>query len=249
MKIFTYYEDIDFSKQNDLLDWWKRSWNKSGFEAVVLTKDDALKNPKFEPFKHRIQELHQEIIGGPIRSYGLACYARWFALAMQDCEYFYASDYDVMNNNLLNSTIPCPDKFHLINNCCPCFTFGTPKLFDKLCDLFVPLTEKNLDKLKGRVKPWYHDQEFFAKNREDIIDTDWIHLHKWQELKNKSRELVVADARIRDYLIDPIISSRIAVVHFSHNSINKSLDKTDYDMDQVRVDVVQNFVKKRLGIK
>ena len=250
MKIFTYYEDINFTKQDELLYWWKKSWSKSGFEPVVLTNDDALKNPKFEPFKNRIQELHQEIIGGPITQYGMACYARWFAVATQDCDYCYASDYDIMNNSLTSDIFFDINKLHLLNNCCPCFTFGSPKLFDKLGDIIISITEKNLEKLKGNIKPWYHDQEFFSKNREDIADIDWININKWSEKKSKSSATIVADARIRDYLLDPIISSRITAVHFSHNSIHKSINYTVkqdlVDMERVRVDVVSGFVKRKM---
>jgi hypothetical protein len=50
MKVYTYYEDINFKHQNRLLDLWKNSWEKHGFEAIVLTRGNAENHPFYIEF-------------------------------------------------------------------------------------------------------------------------------------------------------------------------------------------------------
>lgn len=46
MKIYTYFEDINHSGQEKLLELWKESWQRQGFEAIVLGEKDAKKKRK-----------------------------------------------------------------------------------------------------------------------------------------------------------------------------------------------------------
>ena len=46
MKVYTFYENIDFinknSNQEELINLWKESWINNGWDPIVLTIDDVL---------------------------------------------------------------------------------------------------------------------------------------------------------------------------------------------------------------
>lgn len=56
MKIFTYYENINFKHQDEIVQLWKKSWEQQGFEAIVLTLEDAKKNPYYEEFTTSVKK-------------------------------------------------------------------------------------------------------------------------------------------------------------------------------------------------
>ena len=66
MKIYTYYEDINFKVQNPLVDIWQKSWENQGFEAIVLGRADAEKHDFYGEFVSRLEKLHLDIIEKPI---------------------------------------------------------------------------------------------------------------------------------------------------------------------------------------
>jgi len=162
MKIYTYYEDINFQDQDRLLALWKASWERQGFEAIILNRLDAESHPYYNVFVSELERLHIEVMQKPLSKYGLSCYLRWLSYASQSEEKFYVSDYDVINNKFL---IQEPDdQLHFIDGDCPCIASGTPKQFEQLCYSFVEITKERLESIKGNVTPHYHDQEFLRQN-------------------------------------------------------------------------------------
>lgn len=163
MKVYTYYEDINFKHQNRLLDLWKNSWEKHGFEAIVLTRGNAENHPFYIEFVDRLKSIHQHVAGKPLGDYGLSCWLRWLAYATQPEEKFYVCDYDVINHHFNPME---PSSFlHLLDGDCPCIASGMPSQFYDLCNKFVNVPEKNIDAFSHVYKEFklvhYHDQEFF----------------------------------------------------------------------------------------
>ena len=72
MKIYTYYEDINVPRQTEIIDLWKYSWEKYGFDAIVLSEIDAQKNVFYNEFIEKMQEIHLNIINKPIIKYGMS---------------------------------------------------------------------------------------------------------------------------------------------------------------------------------
>ena len=98
MKIFTYYQNINFDSQTPILKLWKKSWEKQGFDATVLTVKDARQSPYYYGFLKKIRLIHKNITGYDISQYGISCYVRWLAYsALKRTEPFLVSDYDVIN--------------------------------------------------------------------------------------------------------------------------------------------------------
>jgi hypothetical protein len=163
MKVYTYYENINFSDQDELLELWKKSWSDKGFEAIVLTKADAEKHPFYTEFIDKLIWLNRAITEKPLNEYGLACWVRWLAYATQPEEKFYVCDYDVINQRFMPTELS--ENLHLMDDVCPCIASGTPSQFEALCKTIISFTENNLEKIKEIYKErkykHFHDQEFF----------------------------------------------------------------------------------------
>ena len=102
MKICTYYEDIGFKKQQELIRLWYFSWASAGFEPVLLSLDDAKTHPLFDEFNKAMSELCENIQSKNKKhktndQYVLSCHRRWLAYAAQEKENFLVSDYDVIS--------------------------------------------------------------------------------------------------------------------------------------------------------
>lgn len=164
MKIYTYYEDIGFVNQLELIELWKESWSKNGYDAIVLGKKDVETHSFYDNFCAVIKNIHKSIIGTEISAYGLSCFVRWLAYSnLKLHKRFYVSDYDIINKNY--PVIYPIDRLHLMDGLCPCIASGNSDDFTKLCHMFINITLNNLEKVKIRTTgPHYHDQEFFVYN-------------------------------------------------------------------------------------
>lgn len=243
MKIYTYYEDINFKSQNQLLDLWKLSWLKQGFEPIILNLNHAKKHPYFKEFDTEMREIYYTITGKKISKYGMSCWFRWLAYATQNEEKFYVSDYDAINVNF--QPVEPNDNLHLMDHCCPFFASGTPKQFDNLCHLFVDLTHERMNIIKEQANH-YHDQEFFLYN------FSLKHNESNAELMSKYNMLFTRKRPQIGGFYNPNIAldpEEIKVVHISHSNVahikkNNSIYKNIHP-DQLRI----NMVKQILNIK
>ena len=168
MKIYTYHQEISFSDQRELIDLWKISWSRHGYEPVILNLEDAKKHPYFETLDSEMRKIFKEITNKQICDYGMSCWFRWLAYATQKEEKFYVSDYDAINVNF--PTIEPSDQLHLMDGECPFFASGKPMQFENLCKLFVEISNERIEILKQQANH-YHDQEFFEFNRDFLIQS------------------------------------------------------------------------------
>jgi hypothetical protein len=158
MKIYTYYQNINHSSQNELIDLWKISWSRQGYEPIVLNLQDAKKHSYFDTLNSEMRKIFKEITNKEISDYGMSCWFRWLAYATQEDEKFYVSDYDAIN---VNFPITEPSNtLHLMDFACPFLASGTPIQFENLCKAFVEVSNERIDILKQQTDH-YHDQEFF----------------------------------------------------------------------------------------
>jgi len=250
MKIYTYYQDINFKKQNELIDLWKLSWSRQGYEPIVLNLQDAKKHPYFKTLNIEMRRIFNEITGRTIIDYGMSCWFRWLAYATQADEKFYVSDYDAIN---VNFPITEPsNKLHLMDFACPFLASGTPKQFENLCKAFVEVSNQRIEILK-RQTDHYHDQEFFQynfmpqnndsaedlRNQHNILMTrNRYKIGGWIDpLENK----IVADLDI-----GCIENEKYGVVHVSHYSIQMLEEKysqyKNQSPEQCRVYIIKNLL-------
>lgn len=216
MKIYTYYENINFKQQDELVEFWKKSWADNNFDPIVLTLDDAKKSTYYEEFVHQLRVLSQEATGHPLSKYGLSCYLRWLAYSTQEeTESFLVSDYDIINKQFTPVKLNEPkDRLCFMSGACPCLAYGTSKQYLSFCEDIVSYTTKNMEHVKLNLikKEWknYHDQEFLSISQTTFRDKT--------SLYNicRPREYVMPA-----HLIEELSKTKECnVIHFSHYSSN-----------------------------
>ena len=251
MKIYTYYQDINHSSQNELIDLWKISWSNHGYEPIVLNLDDAKKHSYFETFNSEMRKIFKEITNKEINDYGMSCWFRWLAYATQTDEKFYVSDYDAIN---VNFPIKEPnDKLHLLDYDCPFLASGTPKQFENLCKAFVEVSNERIEILKQQADH-YHDQEFFQYN---LMPQ---HNNSAEDLRNEYDILMTRNRHEIGGYIDPvenkifaspnigyIENEKYGVVHASHKNITtlqkKYAQYKNKDASKLRIDIIKNLLE------
>jgi len=230
MKIYTYYQNINHPLQNELIDLWKISWSRQGYEPIVLNLHDAKKHSYFETLNSEMRRIFKEITNKEIGDYGMSCWFRWLAYATQEeDEKFYVSDYDAIN---VNFPIKEPnEKLHLMDKDCPFLASGTPTQFENLCKAFVDVSNERIDILKQQTDH-YHDQEFFQYNF--LPHTN----DSAEELRNKYEILITRERREIGGFYDPISKTVFSgprldpiniqdykVAHIAHYNVRLILDK------------------------
>ena len=252
MKIYTYYQNINHSSQKELIDLWKISWSRHGYEPIVLNLEDAKKHSYFETLNSEMRRIFNEITGRTITDYGMSCWFRWLAYAIQEDEKFYVSDYDAINLNFLVSEPN--DQLHLMDFACPFLASGTPKQFEQLCKAFVEVSNQRIEILKQQANH-YHDQEFFEYNFMPNFNPSA------NQLRIDHNILMTRDRSKLGGQIDPVENKIMAgpnfgyienekyeVVHVSHQNIGVLQEKySQYkkqDASKLRIDLI----KKLLGI-
>jgi len=239
MKIYTYYENINFQNQDELVTLWKNSWKDHGFEPIILTREDAEKADFYQEYTSELNRLHQEIAGSPLKKYGLSCWLRWLAYSTQVEEKFYVSDYDVINHNF--NPIEPENTLHLMDNCCPCFASGTPSQFLTLCKKFIDITEQNkheyIEIYKKRNFLNFHDQEFFCL----YYDND--------QVKDKDKDIKVT--KNFSFLSGPHRENfdKVPLVHYSHHACSEFCKKANIKFDDIaRCNIIKQHTKCTLEI-
>jgi hypothetical protein len=247
MKIYTYYQDINHSSQNELIDLWKFSWSRQGYEPIVLNLQDAKNHPYFETLNIEIRRIFNEITGRTITNYGMSCWFRWLAYAIQEDEKFYVSDYDAINLNFLVSEPN--DQLHLMDFACPFLASGTPKQFEQLCKAFVEVSNQRIEILKQQASH-YHDQEFFQYNFMPNFNPSA------NQLKIDHNILMTRDRSKLGGQIDPVENKILAgpnigyienekyeVAHVSHQNIGFLQEKysqyKNKDASKLRIDLIK----------
>lgn len=183
MKVYSYYENINFNYQHELLEIWKKSWEKMGFEACITNRLEAEKNILFDEFITKINNFGKELTNSDLNMYVLSCWLRWLAYGVQKEEKFYVCDYDIINHNF------CPiepnDELYLLDGDCPCIASGTPSQFNNLTKEVLSFLEDHKKQIKieyeklnyenkknGRRPLPFHDQTFFEISQK--IDKNFL---------------------------------------------------------------------------
>ena len=175
-KIYTYFHDFRNSdKERQLVDLWLENWKSNGFDAIVLSLDDAKIHPFFDKFNEKMTEIASTIFGQPLSPYGWSCWHRWLSYAaLPTDDFIIVCDYDILNTSSWKPGRKLSDKLHFMDADCPCMSTGTPKQFDKLIRGFIDLPLNNKDFVKSRkeVYPHFHDQEFFNSFCNHVANPD-----------------------------------------------------------------------------
>lgn len=241
MKIYTYYEDINFKEQKDMLLLWHESWERKGFEPIVLGLQDAKKSPRYSDFCQKMQFIFKKITGKDLGRYGLSCFVRWLAYSTVENkeERFFVSDYDVVNSGKWETHHPVTNKLHLYDSACPCFASGNPQEFGQLCDGFFDVSMQRIDFLQKHANH-YHDQEFFMYNFTPHQNPDSLKLWiKYNVHMSRNRQTDVSPYHPNQD------QKNVRAFHISHHNtdiVSKSnLEHYQgYSSDQLRIQLMKD---------
>lgn len=96
MRAITYYMPLPLyseDSQRRLIDLWRRSWEKHGWDTAVLNVANAQQWPGFEQLDRNVSSLPSEYSVG----FDKQCFLRWAAAAAQNDPNIALCDYDVIN--------------------------------------------------------------------------------------------------------------------------------------------------------
>lgn len=233
MKIYTYYEEINFKHQDKILEYWKKNWENKGFDPIILTRMDAKRSSYYDTFLNEIQQLHLEITSKDIKQYGISCYMRWLAYSTQEENYpFFVSDYDIFNINFKNIDEP-DDKLNFLAGNCPCFAKGNPVQFLSFCKDIVKYSKEYKEEIK---------KEFEIKNCRHYHDQEFLYLS--QKIVNELYNIVLGQKYVK--LFECGKEQKSPIFHIAHRS--GMLAKQNYvqyynnDLEEIRLDLIKKVV-------
>lgn len=145
--VFTYFMPVpglcSEESQHKLIDVWRRSWRKAGWNPVVLDESTPRRHPRYDFYKSRYWALPTEYG----HDYCGACFFRWLAMAVVGGGML--TDYDVINYGFESRD---PDRREMIVYCDepPPTIFmgavlGTAQQFEKMAQIFADWGPDNFD--------------------------------------------------------------------------------------------------------
>jgi len=169
-KIYTYFDEPSSENNIELLNLWKDSWQKNGFDTIVLNESDAKKSSYYDEFVGKIKKIHMDVCGSKISNRSLSGYLRWLAYSTQEeNESFFVSDLDVVNRSMSASEIKVPkDKITFLNVYDPCLVYANKDQFLSFCKDIVSVSIENKQLLKNKKLDYYHDTDFLWLNGKTI---------------------------------------------------------------------------------
>lgn len=131
MKVYTFYENIDFinknSNQEELINLWKESWINNGWDPIVLTIDDVLMTDEEHNLISKIPTVNNI-------DYEIACYIRW--RAMYRVGGGWMSDYDVVNNGFTPNDAKKYESMSILQGHVPCLVYGSSNNYNDIFNIF-----------------------------------------------------------------------------------------------------------------
>ena len=177
MKIYTYYQDVGFGSQKQLINLWKKSWSRQGFDPIVLGIEDAKKCPLYQTYYDFIQRVHENVSGKklPENGYWLSSQLEIIAFATIDMqEVAYVSDYDVINKNFQHKHKW--GKLHWRDGCCSCFASANGNNWIKYVNFLLEeeeiITNFCLGVKEETKRTEYGDQDFLIAVHHKGLDKD-----------------------------------------------------------------------------
>ena len=241
MNIYTYYEDVSFNKQKDLIDIWKQSWQNYGFTPVVLGRSDAEKSHFFNDYLDFVRRVHREVSGHnlddsvPESKYWLAAHLEIPAFhTISEPSYF--SDYDMINNGFTDTKFVTPEQIKWLDDDCPCFCSGDSSGWEKYLLFLFDNEDKIIHFLKDRKdhtdRDKFGDQDFL-----EAVFQDGLKKNIFTTFRNR----FVAGEKYHDEK-----KNMCGVVHISHNNCMDIKDKNkkfkNFEVDELRIHCAKDIL-------
>lgn len=141
-KCYTYYEKVPeiHSDQQELIELCAMSWNRAGWDLIVLDESVSRQHPFYFTYSQTIKNLPTI---NP-KKYEYSCFMRWLAMAQVGGGMMI--DYDVINLNftISSSDIFKNEKLTVFQGHVPCMVYGTDIQYLDICKQFCNLKSEYL---------------------------------------------------------------------------------------------------------
>lgn len=143
-----------------LLSVWRKSWEDKGWDTVVLTKEDSMRNPLFPAFQEKLETLR-------LSAYNQKCYWRWLAMATVGGGWM--TDYDTMPLELTAEmggelALKNEGRFTSYGSHVPCLMHGSREEWDRVIRLMMDLLPDKMDARASDMKMFQKLQGIQAKD-------------------------------------------------------------------------------------
>lgn len=235
MNIYTYYEDVGFKKQPELLKLWSKSWTNNGFNPLILSRTDAKKCEIYNEYYEFIQRVHLSVSNKelPENGYWLAAQLEIAAFTTIDCP-SYISDYDIINRNFSDIS-SVSNILHWRNGCCSCFASGDGQSWLKYLTFIMSQEEDIINWCigeKARTKRTeFGDQDFLVAIHQLGLDKNIFTMSTTQSICGK-------------YFPNEKIKQ--SIYHISHQNMYeitiKDINYKDHNQDDLRVEIAKKII-------
>ena len=182
MKIYTYYEEIPPGKsrhtpesQKALLEVWRRSWSRHGWEPVVLNRENAKQHPGYKFFEHKFLRLPTKYG----HDHQITSFMRWVAMGAIRGGGLLV-DFDVMNYGFLPPVEPEINKLIIFGDNPPDVLFlgavlATEAMFDFTANIMAEWIVSPTDFIKDSAEfRGYHCSDLSILKRLFELKATWI---------------------------------------------------------------------------
>lgn len=247
MKIYTYYEDVGFRSQLELIELWKQSWSNNGFEPIVLSREDAKRSELYQEYYDFVQRIHKNISGKilPENSYWLAAQLEIVAFTtISKKQAAYISDYDVINKNFQYKH--SWGKLHWRDSCCSCFASGNGEGWIKYVNFLLQeekiITDWCLQEKEKTKRTEYGDQDFLVAVHKKGLEKDIYKMSRQPHLC----QMYFPTTEEKNIKLYHLSHSNIGQVIERYKKYNKIFNVEDSHIDYSNLEQVRLNIARRI---
>lgn len=254
MKIYTYYENVGKEGQQELLELWQMSWDRQGFEPIILNRSHAENFKLYEEYYNFILEVHRKASNHNLEdlNYAMAAQLEFAAFATINEPSFF-SDYDVIN--IKYKPFSPDNKVHWRDGSCTCFSTGGKSGWEEYISFLFDNIGKVIDHCSGiyqktkRVR--FHDQDFLQavwnldtfKDIANLTSNRKKTCASYDPILNKHMSMLsLTDWRIFEDI------SEVEILHLSNGNCNGLLQTYDELKSHSQISLRLAMAKQILGL-
>lgn len=252
MNIYTYYEDVDFRNQLELIELWKQSWLNNGFEPIVLTREDAKRSELYQEYYEFIQRIHKNISGNilPENNYWLAAQLEIVAFTTIDKKQSaYVSDYDVINKNFQYKDNS--GKLHWKDGCCSCFASGNGEAWIRYVNFLLSeektITDWCLQQKEKTKRTEYGDQDFLTAVHEIGLEKNIYSMSRRPDLCKMYFPSIIDNTNTKLYHISHRNVYELIDIYKKYHNLfsfnDDNIDSNKIEIEKIRTKIVKNIVQ------
>lgn len=127
MKIYTYYDEV-LENQIEIIEIWKESWIKNGWDPIVLDRKSINCSDEQINYLENLPSVNP-------KKYEMACFLRWNA--MSNIGGGWMCDYDVINLGFTPEDSKKYESISILQGHVPCLVYGTPEDYMNIFNIFT----------------------------------------------------------------------------------------------------------------